>query len=1435
MKSKCRCRSSRVAVAFSSFFVLGLLAISPLPKCVAGNFYQDISPTYTFFTNGIVPYVFDTNITAAEQEVYLDGMREWELAANVHFVPYTNQPQFVLLRFDYMQGTDTFVLGNPPVLTVDTLSRAQVGHETGHLLGFQHEHVRIDRDSFITVNFTNLISEAWDTNASGEQGGGILGLYLIDSNSTPNGPYDFESVMHYGRTLFSKDPTTLDVLVPNPPYIKKYYNRIGNYAISVGDRAAAAYLYGPPTTALTNVVTSTADVGFGSLRAAMYYANDHPGTTVHFNIPTSDPGYSNGVYTIYLTGELPPLVADGTVIDATTQPGFSGQPIVAVSGARLIPQVARTNSFFSSGFHIFSANCTLRGLAINHFPDTGVYIEWPFANSNHIEDCYVGLAPGGTNADGNNYEGIALRGGVSGTVIGGADAGQGNVICGNGDNGLDIRDTNTIGTMIQGNYIGTDASGNVALGNNSGIFLFNGPTAVTIGGTTPGARNVISGNRGGGAYFLGPGLSNNVIQGNYIGLNAAGTAAVPNIGAGVYFFGGVSSNLIGGTAPGAGNVISGSLVAGLYFSDPGTFDNVIQGNILGLNAAGTAAITNGFAGINLWNGVSNTMIGGTMTDAANIISGNFSEGIYMSDPGTMSNYVVGNFIGTGPGGVGAFGNGGLGVGIWSGSANNVVGGTNAAARNIISGNGGEGISIGGAGTSGNQIYNNYVGVTPDGTAALPNAGSGIYVVSGAESNAIGGPLPGQANLVSGNGGIGIEYYGQGTSWNPIYGNYVGVSADGLHAVPNLGAGIYIGPGADSNAIGGPLPGQRNVVSANANDGVQIYNSSWNTIQGNLIGTDVTGQKRLGNAVSSLSVFGGSAFNIIGGIGAAARNVLAAGTNGEGLYLSDPGTSNNIVQGNYIGTDVTGAQAFGNGGNGIDVGDGAQNNLIGGTAAGAGNVVSANLGDGMQVYGTGTMSNVIQGNLVGTTATGHSPLGNSGSAFSLFLGAQFNTIGGPSAAARNIFTASSNYDGVYISGASGNIVQGNYIGTDAGGMLAYSNGGEGLTLFGGSQSNLIGGTVAGAGNVIVASTYRGIFISDAGTAGNEIQGNSIGVAADGITVHGSGLDGIVLDNGASNNVIGGVTAAARNVIVGNGGTGIWIGATNTQGNVVEGNYIGVCADGTTAAGNQNAGVLVLSGAQNNVVGLDVNGAGAGNLIANNLLEGVALYYDGTVGNTIRGNAIYGNGRLGINLAGGIEDAFGVTANHSGGALPGPNDLQNYPVIMSASSGTASTTISGTLNSTASRVFRIDIYRDPAPDPSGHGQAQVYFGSANLNTDAGGNGSFTFAGTGGEAGQYFTATATDVTSGDTSEFSADVVATTAAGPITFVGPFTWNGTNGFSLAISLTTNLHYRIQASTNLATTNWVDLTNFTATNSLVMFQDHAASNRPVRFYRVVSP
>ena len=147
------------------------------------NFYQGVGPNNLPWPGGIVPYVFTANVSPAEQVVYLAGMREWGLSANVQFVPWTTQTNHVILDLDYLQGTNTYYGSVPPVMTIDNLSRAQICHETGHLLGFQHEHVRIDRNNYITVNYGN-IDTGTTTNSSGEGSGGVLGLYQIDSNST---------------------------------------------------------------------------------------------------------------------------------------------------------------------------------------------------------------------------------------------------------------------------------------------------------------------------------------------------------------------------------------------------------------------------------------------------------------------------------------------------------------------------------------------------------------------------------------------------------------------------------------------------------------------------------------------------------------------------------------------------------------------------------------------------------------------------------------------------------------------------------------------------------------------------------------------------------------------------------------------------------------------------------------------------------------------------------------------------------------------------------------------------------------------------------------------------------------------------------------------------------------------------------------------------
>jgi Astacin (Peptidase family M12A) len=1241
---------------FRRVFVF-LLLLAAWPQAGLGsNFYQGVATNSLYWPGGIIPYKFDTNVTTAEQTIYLDGMKEWELAANVHFVPYSNQADYVLLRVDYAQGTDTFVLSPPEsVLTVDTLSRAQVGHETGHLLGFQHEHVRTDRNTYITVNFTNLIDSGngGGTNGSGE-GSSISNLYVIDTNSTLFGAYDFESVMHYSRTLFSTNPDVADTIDPNAPYYAKYYYRIGNYALSPGDRAGAAYLYGSPTNALTNVVTNTADVGPGTLRAALYYANDHPGTTVRFNIPTSDPGFSNGVYTIYLTGELPPLAANGTVIDATTQPGYTSHPVIALSGSQLNPELAYPGTLFQCGLRVYAANCTIDGLSIHDFPFVGIEVEYAFAVSNRIEGCYLGVAPNSTNAAGNVYQGVSIDTGASYNIVGGTNV---NVISGNtqygviivGTNGLfgaTKIGTNTFGNAVQNSWVGLDATGTHAVSNLlGGIWVFNSATGVTIGGTNAGAGNVISGNGSAGVFLLG--VSNNVVQGNYIGLNAAGTGAVSNADSGVYVVGGSTSNLIGGTTPGARNVISGNHNYGIYVSDAGTRNVVVQGNYLGTDPRGLTAIGNGFSGIGVWNTATNVLVGGTNAGAGNLISGN-----------------------------------------------------------------NDGVNIGGTGTTGVQVFGNFVGTTSNGLAVLPNTNIGVYLEQGTQGNSIGGALPGAGNLISGNGTDGVQLHDDGTSFN--------------------------------------------------------------TIQGNLIGTTKTGLAPLGNNGVAVSIYLGTG-NTVGGTTAAARNVLCASTN-EGIFLYF--ANNQTIQGNYIGVGADGATPMGNGLTGFTQPgiyvEGGAGNLIGGTTAGAGNVVADNGNDGVQIYGPGANFNVVQGNLIGTTATGLAADGNGGSGISLLYGPVSNTVGGATAAARNVVSGNLG-TGVLLAGASNTIVEGNYIGTDSTGLAKLGNGFEGIVLQQAATANQIGGAAAGQGNVICANTYHGLYISDAGTTGNVVQGNNIGVGA----------------------------------------------------------------NGTTALGNGFQGVLLQGGASQNVVGLALNGSGTGNLIANNTYEGIIVYDAITVGNSLRGNSIFGNGDLGINLVGGTEILDGVTVNHTGGPVPGPNDLQNYPVLTATAVASGVTTIYSTLNSAPNHSYLVDVYRNTTADSSGYGQGQVYVGSANLATDAGGNGFFAMSTPGSFAGQHFTATATDAATGDGSEFGLDLTATNGNAPFVLFGPYSWNTTSGFTLNLAVPTNQNYTIQTTTNLAAKPivWTSLTNFTSTSLNTQFVDHSATNHaiPIRFYRVVSP
>ncbi len=593
-----------------------------------------------------------------------------------------------------------------------------------------------------------------------------------------------------------------------------------------------------------------------------------------------------------------------------------------------------------------------------------------------------------------------------------------------------------------------------------------------------------------------------------------------------------------------------------------------------------------------------------------------------------------------------------------------------------------------------------------------------------------------------------------------------------------------------------------------------------TVQGNFIGTDVSGTLAQGNAGDAVYTYGGAT---VGGTTAAARNVISASislNNGDGS-LGGNGISvnydGNLVQGNFIGTDASGSRALGNAGTGVDL-YAAVAAVVGGTAPGAGNVISGNH-HGIS-FGTAGFA-TVQGNFIGTDATGMHALGNERGIVD-FTGAGHNRIGDttpgsatvlatgvgsvlgePVAHAGNLI--SGNLVGLDLRGY-GDLVQGNFIGTDvAGAAQAWPlwplGNSTGINFQDANSGNIVGGTEPGAGNLI-AGNGHGVFINSGvrnvvvegntfrqnafavglfHAADNRVQSNTfannrlaideqfgsgnqvvdngfdnndatIGLyssSGDEVTLNtlNGGGGGISLDGGCEDNDVGfnTITGGAGAIIIEGGsnrndihansitgsGSHSWAGVTIRVGddNILHGNII---------TNSQQAGVWISSGNGNHVENNTITGS-SGNGI---------LIQDGT-GNAISNNSIHDNDGLGIDLGG-----DGVTTNDAGDADTGPNNLQNFPVISAAYSGTT-TRVVGTMNSLASTSLTLDFYASSVADPSGFGEGQRYLGSASVLTDGSGNAHFDvtlMAAT--AAGELVTATATGPDG--TSEFSAAVEA-------------------------------------------------------------------------------
>ena len=381
-------------------------------------------------------------------------------------------------------------------------------------------------------------------------------------------------------------------------------------------------------------------------------------------------------------------ITDPVTIDGTTQ-GCGAPPCIALDGT--------TADAFQDGLALFAGNSSIRGLAIGNFDSHGILIE---SSGNVIENCFIGTDLSGTLAQGNAEDGIHIGDGSDNTV-GGTIAGAGNLISGNGDDGVSIEPGN--GNQLLGNYIGTDVSGTIALANNWGVFIADDSAANIVGGTSPGAGNLLSGNQNHGVYLSGADVIGNEVLGNRIGTDLAGRSPLGNGQAGVRV-NAASNNLIGSTAVGARNLISAN-DTGVYLSGAGAIGNHVLGNWIGTDSSGTAGLGNTTQGVRIDIG-SDNFIGGTAPGSGNLVSSNGSDGILLAN-GADSNQVLGNWIGTDVTGAPVLGNLGMGVEIID-SGSNAVGAMVAGAANLIAGNAAAGVQVEGTMSVGNAILQNAI-------------------------------------------------------------------------------------------------------------------------------------------------------------------------------------------------------------------------------------------------------------------------------------------------------------------------------------------------------------------------------------------------------------------------------------------------------------------------------------------------------------------------------------------------------------------------------------------------------------------------------------------------------------------------------------------------------------------------------------------------------
>ncbi len=765
---------------------------------------------------------------------------------------------------------------------------------------------------------------------------------------------------------------------------------------------------------------------------------------------------------------------------------------ITINGAVAAGKVVLDGSLtFNSSGLVLGKTSTVMNMVFQHWNGVGLGLGFTAVNS-IIQRCsFIG-----------NGTGLNING--SFTTVGGINPADGNVAGNNTQDGIGVVFANDC--IIQDNFSGTMDGITASPNTYSGVYV-NGERTKVL-------DNVLSGNNDTGVD-IGEFSKYTVIKNNLVGLDVYGFGKLSNMNDGINTFGDNDSIV--------GNFICGN---GYGITVLGQSSNAyIASNAVGVTILYDTLIGNRYGGMQI--------LGSGVIITNNVVVGNTNAGITLTGAG--GTIVRSNNIGTDPNGLKDWGNSGPGINIVS--SNNIIGGPATGDINIISGNGGSGISMYGGiifsfpGPSGpnyvrgNLIQNNYIGTNSNGTGAIPNS-TGISMQGYVDSNFV------RSNLISGNQHHGIWMYqaNGGPTRNTFTNNYIGTTISGQAPLPNYDRGIYLQFGSN-NIIGGENPNTWNLISGNNGPGVWIHGGSSNTFRNNGIGVTVDGKNPLPNFGDGVRISAASSNNVI-------HTNIIAGNSGNGISIqSESGKvpDGNVVIGNIIGTENNISTAMANFGDGMVIVNGSKTR-VGGIGDSA-NYISGHLNrHGIAVYGDTSRGTIIRGNAIGINGDGTAPLPNGRGI--LLSGVKHAVIGGIEPLSGNVISGNTD-EGIYLFVSDSNSLYRNTIGLNGAETAMLPNGFCGI-LVDSSHNNIIGSPLNLTGNTVSGNGYAGIaFIRS--SSQNTVAGNFIGTDYTKTKQFGNKEDGIQIYNGSHRNIIG--TPGGGNTIWYNGYSGVIVADSN----------------------------------------------------------------------------------------------------------------------------------------------------------------------------------------------------------------------------------------------------------------------------------------------------